>query len=63
MLFYTGKPFVDFSICNEKLCTNLQKVQRTDRVKDSQHEEVQQEKAMNLLIRNQPSAEEVQSSS
>ncbi|XP_023205773.1 pleckstrin homology domain-containing family A member 5 isoform X5 [Xiphophorus maculatus] len=30
-----------------------QKVQRTDRVKDSQHEEVQQEKAMNLLIRNQ----------
>ncbi|XP_008399449.1 pleckstrin homology domain-containing family A member 5 isoform X3 [Poecilia reticulata] len=36
-----------------------QKVQRTDHVRDSQHEEMQQEKAMNLLIRNQPPADEL----
>ncbi|KAM4712033.1 pleckstrin homology domain-containing family A member 5 isoform 11-T11 [Anableps anableps] len=34
-----------------------QKVQRTEQVKDSQSEDVQQEKVMNLLIRNQPPAE------
>ncbi|XP_043963468.1 pleckstrin homology domain-containing family A member 5-like isoform X2 [Gambusia affinis] len=36
-----------------------QEVKRTDHVKDSQHEEVQQEKATNLLIRNQPPADEL----
>ncbi|XP_047245532.1 pleckstrin homology domain-containing family A member 5-like isoform X5 [Girardinichthys multiradiatus] len=42
-----------------QVCVTLhyQEVQRTEGVKDSKHEEVQQEKATNLLIGNQPPAE------